>query len=117
MTRHWIYSVLMAIPLSLGSAASSAQTLSGGADPLTVDRLYDSPDLAGSSPRQLKLSPDGSRATFLVGRKENLHFYDLWQMDVASGKVSMLLDASKLQQGELSDEEKARRERQRIYGE
>lgn len=117
MTRHWIYSVLMAIPLSLGSAASSAQTLNGGSEPLTVDRLYDSPDLAGSSPRQLKLSPDGSRATFLVGRKDNLHFYDLWQMDVTSGKVSMLLDASKLQQGELSDEEKARRERQRIYGE
>jgi len=89
---------------------------SGGTTPLTIERLYGSPALAGSSPRGLKLSPDGKRVTYLIGRTDNQHCYDLWQMDVASGKQSLLLDADKLTIGELSDEEKARRERQRIYG-
>ncbi|MFQ6370817.1 DPP IV N-terminal domain-containing protein [Shewanella sp. YIC-542] len=105
----------MTLSMAFGSTAA-AQTLTGGTEPLIVERLHASPDLAGSSPRQLTLSPDGRLATFLVGRKDDLHFYDLWQMDVASGEVSLLLDASKLSQGALSDEEKARRERQRIFG-
>ncbi len=117
MNRLRMFSVFMAIPLTLAATLAEAQSLEGGKQALTVERLYDSPDLAGKSPRQLKISPDGSRATFLVGRADNQHFYDLWQMDVASGKVSVLLNADKLAQGELSDEEKARRERQRIYGE
>ncbi len=104
----------MAIPLTLASGQSFA--LEGGKTPLTVERLYSSPALAGASPRGLKLSPDGKRVTYLAGRKDNQYFYDLWQMDVATGQVSLLLDASRLEAGELSDEEKARRERQRVYG-
>lgn len=83
---------------------------------LDIARMHASPALAGSSPRGLKLSPDGKRVTYLAGRADNQHFYDLWQMDVATSKQSVLLDADKLSSGELSDEEKARRERQRIYG-
>ncbi|WP_418346780.1 DPP IV N-terminal domain-containing protein [Shewanella psychrophila] len=96
--------------------AVKESSLKGGVTPLSIERLYASPALAGTSPRGLKLSPDGKRVTYLAGRKDDQYFYDLWQMDVASGKQSILLDADKLTIGELSDEEKARRERQRIYG-
>nr|WP_126165768.1 S9 family peptidase [Shewanella khirikhana] len=106
--------------LMLAGVAASIQAApafpGAGTEPLAIERMYASPALAGSSPRGLALSPDGSKVTFLKGRDDNQHFYDLWQMDVASGKVSLLLDADKLAGGELSDEEKARRERQRIYG-
>ena len=41
---------------------------------------------------------------------------DLWQLDLESGKTSLLVDADQLEVAatELSDEEKARRERLRI---
>ncbi|CAM4056437.1 S9 family peptidase [Shewanella aquimarina] len=120
MTKKWISSALMAVPMFLSHAVSASQPQLvqplGGNEPLTVERLYASPALAGSSPRGLKLSPDGKRVTYLAGRAEDQHFYDLWQMEVATGKQSLLLDADKLKSAELSDEEKARRERQRIYG-
>jgi dipeptidyl-peptidase-4 len=90
--------------------------LAGGNQPLTIERIHASPALAGASPRGLSLSPDGKRVTYLAGRDSDQSFYDLWQMDIASGKRSRLIDADKLVAGELSDEEKARRERQRIYG-
>lgn len=109
----------MAVPMLLSQSCSALSTQStsvGGQTPLTIERLYDSPALAGSSPRGLKLSPDGKLVTYLAGRADDQHFYDLWQMDVATGQQSRLLDAQKLTIAELSDEEKARRERQRIYG-
>lgn len=126
MTIKWMTSALLAVPMILSNTACSTipsttnaekeRSLEGGATPLSIERLYASPALAGTSPRGLKLSPDGKRVTYLAGRKDDQYFYDLWQMDVASGKQSILLDADKLTIGELSDEEKARRERQRIYG-
>ncbi|WP_299009336.1 S9 family peptidase [uncultured Shewanella sp.] len=88
----------------------------GGQTALTIERFNASPALAGVTPMGLKLSPDGSRITYLVGRADNQHFYDLWQMDVKSGQKSKLIDADLLKTSELSDEEKARRERQRIFG-
>jgi len=136
MTKKWITSALMAVPMLLSTQVNASlnqlsqaevnqgivtadmlQTLAkAGKSHLSIERMYASPALAGTSPRGLKLSPDGKRVTYLAGRKDNQHFYDLWQMDVESGKQSVLLDADKLTIGELSDEEKARRERQRIYG-
>ncbi|MGS0726874.1 DPP IV N-terminal domain-containing protein, partial [Shewanella sp. 0m-11] len=117
MKKNWMSLLLASLPLVLSSTATAqASSLPGGTEPLTIERMYASPALAGSSPRGLKLSPDGKRVTYLAGRKDNQHLYDLWQMDVASGKQSVLIDADKLEAGELSDEEKARRERQRIYG-
>lgn len=139
MIIRWITSALMAVPMLVAIPASSSQSvntqlsqnqinlglvdsetqallLTAGKTPLSIERMNASPALAGTSPTGLKLSPDGKRVTYLAGRKDKQHFYDLWQMDVASGKQSILLDADKLSIGELSDEEKARRERQRIYG-
>ncbi|PKG74108.1 S9 family peptidase [Shewanella sp. GutCb] len=117
MKKNWMNLLLATLPMVMASSAvAQSAALAGGDTPLTIERMYASPALAGTSPRGLKLSPDGKRVTYLAGRKDDQHLYDLWQMDVASGKQSLLLDADKLVAGELSDEEKARRERQRIYG-
>ncbi|MGL5360108.1 MAG: DPP IV N-terminal domain-containing protein, partial [Shewanella sp.] len=98
-------------------AITPAYGLEGGHKPLTIERIHASPALAGSSPRSLTLSPDGQRVAYLVGRKDNQDFYDLWQMEVSTGKTGLLLNGDNLATHALSDEEKARRERQRIYGE
>lgn len=83
---------------------------------LTLDRLYASPSLAGTAPRAVKFSPDGRRVTFLKPRAEESARYDLWQFDVASGAQSMLVDSTAVDpaEAELSEEEKALRERKRI---
>ena len=125
MINNWksvAMSAVSAIPLVFASSLVSSQVMAttmkmtGNSTPLTIERIHASPALAGSSPRGLKLSPDGSRVTYLSSREDNQHFYDLWQMDIKTKKRSMLLNADDLASGELSDEEKARRERQRIYG-
>jgi dipeptidyl-peptidase-4 len=61
------------------------------------------------------LSPDGSRVTFLRGKPDNKFQLDLWQVDAATGEERLLVDSRALLGGEevLSEEEKARRERQR----
>ena len=94
---------------------SSVQAMA--VEPLSIDRLFDDPDLSGMAPRSLKLSPDGQRATYLQGRTDDAGRMDLWQYTIANGKTTMLVDSLKLRGGaeeELSDEEKARRERARI---
>jgi len=85
---------------------------------LTIERLYASPDLSGPKPREVKYSPDGQRVTFLKARGDDAHRFDLWQFDVATGAQSMLVDSKILEpeEVELSEEEKALRERKRIAG-
>lgn len=86
--------------------------------PLTIERIYSSPSLNGQTPKSLKFSPDGSRVTYLQGKSEDLNRYDLWEYNLASKENKLLVDSQDLFSGTelLSDEEKARRERQRIYG-
>lgn len=88
------------------------------AGPLTIERIFSDPALAGKSPKQLKFSPDGSRVTYLQAKSDDYNRYDLWQYHLDSGKSSLLVDSKLLHSGPelLSDEEKARRERQRIFG-
>lgn len=88
------------------------------ADRLTLDRLYASPSLSGTPPRAVKFSPDGARVTFLKPRAGESARYDLWQFDVATGAQSMLVDSTAVDpaEAELSEEEKALRERKRIAG-
>jgi dipeptidyl-peptidase-4 len=134
MTTTWklhALAAMTAVPLLFTSQISQAAqgstmtpltteqltAIKGNNTPLTIERIHASPALAGSSPRGLALSPDGKRVTYLSSRADNQHFYDLWQMDIATGQRSILINADQLADGELSDEEKARRERQRIYGE
>jgi dipeptidyl-peptidase-4 len=85
------------------------------AERLTIDRIFSDPDLNGPSPRALKIAPDGSWVTFLRGRSDDQNQLDLWAYGVASGKTWRLVDSSALDgHKELSDTEKARRERERI---
>ncbi len=86
--------------------------------PLTIERIYSSPSLNGQTPKSLKFSPDGSRVTYLQGKAEDLNRYDLWEYNLSSKENKLLVNSQDLFSGPeiLSDEEKARRERQRVYG-
>jgi dipeptidyl-peptidase-4 len=110
VTRHWAKLLSLTLSLLLPVAAMAEQ--------LTIDRLFSDPSILGKAPTSLKISPDGSRVTFLRGKDEDYLQQDLWSYDLASGTTSMLVDSRTLYSGDenLSDEEKARRERQRISG-
>ena len=86
------------------------------ADKLTIERIYDEPELEGSAPVRLQLSPDGSRVTYLKPAADDYLRLDLWEYHIADASHRLLVDAKKLvpDEGELADVEKARRERQRI---
>jgi len=85
---------------------------------LTIERIYSSPSLNGQTPKALKFSPDGSRVTYLQAKADDLHRYDLWEYNLTSQQNKLLVDSQHLFSGteNLSNEEKARRERKRIYG-
>ncbi len=82
---------------------------------LTIDRIYDAPALVGAAPIGLKVSPDGSRVTFLRGKQTDQYQLDLWEYRVKDKETRLLVDSKILLPGDevLSDEEKARRERAR----
>ncbi|WP_242653325.1 S9 family peptidase [Sphingomonas jatrophae] len=85
--------------------------------PLTLDRIFASPDLSGPSPVELKLSPDGRYAAQLKNRADDIDRYDLWLIDTATGAQRMLVDSKAIGSGAaLSEEEKMRRERARVGG-
>jgi dipeptidyl-peptidase-4 len=86
--------------------------------PLSIERIYSSPSLNGQTPKSLTLSPDGSRVTYLQGKSDNVNQYDLWEYNLKNKENKLLVDSQALFSGKevLSNEEKARRERQRIYG-
>jgi dipeptidyl-peptidase-4 len=85
---------------------------------LTIERIMQSPSLAGMTPNNILMSPDGKRVTFTRGKASDFDRYDLWEYNIAQDKTQLLFDADDLHSGieDLSDEEKARRERMRVYG-
>ncbi|WP_374602039.1 DPP IV N-terminal domain-containing protein [Arenimonas sp.] len=86
------------------------------ADKLTLEAITGDKPLSGPSLMKPAISPDGARVTFLRGKDEDRFQLDLWEYHVASGETRRLVDSKVVLPGEetLSDEEKARRERQRI---
>ncbi len=82
---------------------------------LTIDRLFDAPALAGPSIIGLKISPDGSRVTYLQGKPNDKDRLDLWEYSIHDAQARVLVDSDLLAPGHetLSDEERNRRERQR----
>lgn len=88
------------------------------AQDLTIERIYSDPALTGPALRKMAIAPDGSRVTFLRGKQSDQEALDLWEYHIADQATRMLVDARELvpEARELSDEEKARRERQRIAG-
>ncbi|MEO1473208.1 MAG: S9 family peptidase [Pseudomonadota bacterium] len=98
--------------------AEEASPVTAPATSIPLDRLFASPSLSGPTAREVKYSPDGSRVSFLRSRTEDTSRFDLWAFDVATGEASMLVDSTLLEPEdvELSEEEKAIRERKRIAG-
>lgn len=88
------------------------------AEKLTLEAIAGDVSLSGPALLNPAVSPDGGRVTFLRGKDDNANRFDLWEYDIASGQSRLLVDSRALSPGEeaLSDEEKARRERQRLVG-
>ncbi len=111
---------LLSLLLLTGCAATgaperSAAVAGGSAPPLTPERVFGDPDIAGPVARGVALSPDGARVTFLRPKPENREVLDLWAADTAGGEPYRLIDAAALSSGAaLTEAEIARRERQRI---
>lgn len=102
-------------PLLLLLAALAAAPAS--AERLTLDRIHGETSLAGPGVRNLRVSPDGERVTFLRGSADNQYQLDLWEYNTKSKATRRLIDSKKLVPlEELSLEEKARRERARTAG-
>ena len=109
--RKWLVGLAMlGAPLMANDALAQTK-------PLTLERVFASPDLNGPQPRSAKLSPDGKFLTLLRNRADEKERFDLWAMDTRTGEWRMLVDSKKLGTGaELSEAEKMQRERARIGG-
>lgn len=85
---------------------------------LTIERIFDGASLSGPTPVKLRTSPDGTRVTFLRAKQEDQNAFDLWEYNLNSKQTRMLVDSKIVEPkpAELSDAEKARRERARIAG-
>ena len=109
--RRSVASILLAFAV-LSSTSVFAQTQA-----LPLERIFASPSLSGPDIRGLKVSPDGQRVSYLQGKQDDREQLDLWEYHIADRSHRLLLDSRELVPEEtLSDEEKARRERQRLGG-
>ncbi|MFT3669852.1 MAG: S9 family peptidase [Pseudoxanthomonas sp.] len=102
--------------LALLALMTVATALPAHAEKLTLEAITGSAPLSGPTLTKPQIAPDGTRVTFLRGKDSDRNRLDLWEYDVASGQTRLLVDSSVVLPGKevLSDEEKARRERQRI---
>lgn len=100
--------LLLAAAMTLAPAAH--------AEKLTLEAITGGAPLSGPSLMKPAISPDGTRVTFLRGKENDRFQLDLWEYHVAEGATRPLVDSAVVLPGDevLSDEEKARRERQRI---
>jgi dipeptidyl-peptidase-4 len=111
----------LAVALAATAAATSSASidLATPAPPsdhrLTLEVLASGKSLSGPGLSRAALSPDGRMVSFLRGKPDDKNQLDLWVMDAKGGEPRLLVDSLVLQPqaGELSDAEKARRERQR----
>jgi dipeptidyl-peptidase-4 len=107
----------MPLKLLMCALLLSGQAVADRPD-LTIERIFSSPDLSGESLRQAELSPAGDRVTFVRGRDSDRDLMDLWEYHIADDAIRRLVAADEVvpDEGELSPEEQARRERARISG-
>ena len=100
---------------TLSPLAAAAQQ-SPDAAVLTPERVFADPALSGPVARGVSLSPDGELVAFLRSREDDVDVQDLWAAPTGEGEPFKLIDARALvpDAGELSEAEKARRERMRI---
>lgn len=93
-----------------------ATTTTAHAEKLTLEAITGALPLSGPTLMKPKVAPDGSQVSFLRGKDSDRNQLDLWTYDIASAQTRLLVDSKVVLPGTetLSDEEKARRERQRI---
>ena len=106
--------VLLASTILLSATSALAQETPSNI--LTPERVFASPNLNGPVAKGVSLSPDGQLVAFLRSRPDNVDVQDLWAAPTGAGEPYKLIDARALvpDAGELSEAEKARRERMRI---
>ncbi|MBB1087231.1 S9 family peptidase [Lysobacter sp. SG-8] len=110
---------LLAMTLTVAVSPSFAAPAAATPGKLTLEALAGDAPLSGPSLMKPRIAPDGSKVGFLRGKPDNRNRLDLWAYDIASGETRRLVDADDVLPPDrevLSDEEKARRERQRIAG-
>ena len=102
--------------LFVALALMLATTTTAHAEKLTLEAITGSLPLSGPTLMKPKVAPDGSQVSFLRGKDSDRNQLDLWTYDIASAQTRLLVDSKVVLPGTetLSDEEKARRERQRI---
>jgi dipeptidyl-peptidase-4 len=94
------------VSLFIGFTAQAAE--------LPLERIFQSPDLSGETVLQAKFSPMGNRLGILKPKKEDYEILDLWEIDLKTFEQKLLIDSALLNTENLSEEEKARRERMRV---
>ena len=83
---------------------------------LTLEALFGHTPLAGPTPAQVKLSPDGRFASFLRLAADDRERQQLWLMDLGGGHAKTLSpDLVAPAAGEMTAEEQAERERRRSF--
>lgn len=99
-------------------AALMVVAVPASAEKLTIERIFGGGSLSGPTPRGVQISPDGTRVTFLRAKADDQYQLDLWEYNIKDKSTRLLVDSKKVepQAKELSDEEKARRERARTAG-
>jgi len=109
-----MHTVLLASTILLSATSALAQETPSNI--LTPERVFASPNLNGPVAKGVSLSPDGQLVAFLRSRPDNVDVQDLWAAPTGAGEPYKLIDARALvpDAGELSEAEKARRERMRI---
>jgi dipeptidyl-peptidase-4 len=104
---RFLFALLIALFMTLTALPALA-------DLLTIERIHADPALSGPGLRDLQMSPDGARVTYLKGRDGDQFQLDLWEFNLADRSMRRLVDSKALHPDEkLSDAEKARRERER----
>ncbi len=85
--------------------------------PFTPDEIFSDDPLYGNPPQGFKWSHDGRSAFFLKGSDSDAEILDLWVFDAENKKSRMLVaaaDIMKTEEVELTEEQKAARERMRV---
>lgn len=115
--RQGFLFAIMGLALMSAAHTANAQNSAAPGIPLTIERVWGDPALSGPAPRALRFAPDGKSVTYLRPKEENATILDLWSSDLTTGAATLLVDGAKLgaNAGAMSEEEKARRERRRIF--
>ena len=71
-------------------AALMVVALPVSAEKLTIEKIFDGGSLSGPTPRGLKISPDGTRVTFLRAKPDDQYQLDLWEYNIKDHSTRLL---------------------------